>query len=79
LLGSGSQWWRFSFLCIPEVSPASATTTATPDKSKSELLYDWRFTVYQFVLAPSPLRPTTREFFNCTLVVIVIKLLVLIV
>jgi hypothetical protein len=29
---------------------------------KSELLYDWRFTAHQFVLAPSPLRPPTRVF-----------------
>jgi hypothetical protein len=32
-------------------------------KSKSELLYDWRFTAIQFVLASSPLRPTTRDCF----------------
>jgi hypothetical protein len=30
--------------------------------SESELLYDWRFTANQFVLATSPLRPTTRIF-----------------
>jgi hypothetical protein len=29
---------------------------------ESELLYDWRFTANQFVLARSPLRPTTRIF-----------------
>jgi hypothetical protein len=28
--------------------------------SQSELLYDWRFTANQFVLAPSPLRLTAR-------------------
>jgi hypothetical protein len=39
--------------------------------SESELLYDWRFTVNQFNLAPSPLRPTTRVFFNLTLAFIV--------
>jgi hypothetical protein len=33
-------------------------------KSKSELLYDWRFTANQFVLASSPLRLTTRYFFQ---------------
>jgi hypothetical protein len=32
-------------------------------KSESELLYDWRFSVNQFVLAPSPLRLTARIFF----------------
>jgi hypothetical protein len=41
-------------------------------KSKSELLYDRRFTANQFVLAWSPLRPTTRDFFNWTLAVIVL-------
>jgi hypothetical protein len=30
--------------------------------SESELLYNWRFTTNQFVLATSPLRPTTRIF-----------------
>jgi hypothetical protein len=30
--------------------------------SGSELLYDWRFTANQFVLATSPLRPTTSNF-----------------
>jgi hypothetical protein len=30
--------------------------------SESELLYDWRFTANQFVLATSPLRPTTSNF-----------------
>jgi hypothetical protein len=30
--------------------------------SESELLYDWRFTANQFVLATSPLRLTTRIF-----------------
>jgi hypothetical protein len=33
-------------------------------QSKSKLLYDWRFTANQFVLASSPLRPTTRFFFQ---------------
>jgi hypothetical protein len=31
-------------------------------ESELELLYDWRFTANQFVLAPSPLRPTTNNF-----------------
>jgi hypothetical protein len=30
---------------------------------ESELLYDWRLTANQFVLATSPLRPTTSTFF----------------
>jgi hypothetical protein len=33
-------------------------------KSKSKSLYDWRFTANQFVLASSPLRLTTRDFFQ---------------
>jgi hypothetical protein len=32
-------------------------------KLKSKLLYDWRFTANQFVLAPGPFRPTTRDSF----------------
>jgi hypothetical protein len=31
-------------------------------ESESELLYDWRFTENQFILATSPFRPTTRIF-----------------
>jgi hypothetical protein len=31
-------------------------------ESESELLYDWRFTANQFVLATSPLRLTTSNF-----------------
>jgi hypothetical protein len=31
--------------------------------SVSELLYDWRLTANQFILAPGPLRPITRDFF----------------
>jgi hypothetical protein len=31
-------------------------------ESESELLYDWRFTAHQFVLATSPLIPTTSIF-----------------
>jgi hypothetical protein len=30
--------------------------------AESELLYDWRFTANQFILVPSPLRPTARIF-----------------
>jgi hypothetical protein len=36
---------------------------ASPAKSKSELLYHWRFTASQFILASSPLRLMTRDFF----------------
>jgi hypothetical protein len=34
----------------------------TESESESELLYDWRFTTNQFVLATNPLRPTTSNF-----------------
>jgi hypothetical protein len=33
-------------------------------ESQSELLYDWRFTANQFVLATSPVRLKTSIFFN---------------
>jgi hypothetical protein len=32
-------------------------------ESESELLYDWRFSANKLVLAPSPLRITTTDFF----------------
>jgi hypothetical protein len=32
-------------------------------RSKSEFLHDWRFTANQFVLATSPLRLTTQQFY----------------
>jgi hypothetical protein len=41
---------------------ASSLTRDLP-QSKSKLFYDWRFTANHFVLAPSPLRFTTRFFF----------------
>jgi hypothetical protein len=42
-------------------------------KSKSKLLYNWQFTDHQFVLAPSPERFMTRDFFfNRTLAAIVL-------
>jgi hypothetical protein len=48
-----------------EVFETASTRGYLPfnSKSKSELLYDLRFTANQFVLAPSPLMLTTREFF----------------
>jgi hypothetical protein len=36
--------------------------TTLSSESGSELLYDWRFTANQFVLATRPLRPMTRIF-----------------
>jgi hypothetical protein len=50
-----------------EVFEPASTREETLDsksKSKSELLYELQFTVNQFVLASSPLRPTTRDVFN---------------
>jgi hypothetical protein len=44
----------------------------TESESESELLYDWRFTANQFVLEPSPLRITIRDFFSRTLAVTVL-------
>jgi hypothetical protein len=38
------------------------TSISGQPKSESELLYDWRFTANQFVLATSPLRLTTSNF-----------------
>jgi hypothetical protein len=35
----------------------------SPVNPESELLYDWRFTANQFILAPSPLRATISIFF----------------
>jgi hypothetical protein len=73
----------FPFLWVPERSSASVARfslqlsmdslpadSLSTDKSKSKLLYDWRFTANQFILASSLLRPTTRDFFNSTLAVI---------
>jgi hypothetical protein len=56
---------------LPTDSLSTDKSTGSKSKSKSELLYDWRFTANQFVLASSPLRPTTTDlFFNWALVVI---------
>jgi hypothetical protein len=40
---------------------------------QSELLYDWLFTANHFVLATSPLRPTTSIFFDWILAVIILR------
>jgi hypothetical protein len=44
--------------------PASTRHILTGSESVSELLYDWRFTVNQFVFAPSPLRLTAGIYFS---------------
>jgi hypothetical protein len=42
----------------------ACSIVSQPTTSKSKLLYDCRFTANQFILAPNPLRITTREFFR---------------
>jgi hypothetical protein len=44
---------------IPHSQPQTAKS-----KSESKLLYDWQFTVNQFVLAPGPLRLTTKNLWS---------------
>jgi hypothetical protein len=39
-------------------------SSLSESESESELLYDWRFTSNQFVLAPNPWRLTTSFFFQ---------------
>jgi hypothetical protein len=41
---------------------SSITNSLTTTEAESELLYDWRFSANQFVLAISPLRITTGNF-----------------
>jgi hypothetical protein len=54
----------------PTHNCTSLTTIRRPwlplsiSETQSELLYDWLFTANQFVLVPSPLRPTTNIFFQ---------------
>jgi hypothetical protein len=47
--------------CIQPQLPAPHFSQPQSE-SESELVYDWRFTANQFVLATSPFRPTTRIF-----------------
>jgi hypothetical protein len=62
-------WVRFSSLTTTrkaavEVSSSLHTVGGgEATVSQSELLYTWRFTANQFILAPSSLRFTTRIFF----------------
>jgi hypothetical protein len=51
-------------LIAPATTAVYSLELVQQSKSKSKLLYDWRFTANQFVLASSPLRPTTTFFFN---------------
>jgi hypothetical protein len=60
LLGNGSQHRKFlSFRVQRPYWPATVSQHLFM-AAKSELLYDWRFTANQFVLAPSLLRHITR-------------------
>jgi hypothetical protein len=55
---------RTRFNCLTQQPPSLHSTELHSDsKSESELLYDWQFTANQFVLATSPLRLTTSNFF----------------
>jgi hypothetical protein len=47
---------------LPRTRPILVLVLRLASESESELLYDWRFTANQFVLAISPLGPTTRIF-----------------
>jgi hypothetical protein len=50
--------------CLTTNSYSSVISRLFSIKSKSKLLYDWWFTVNQFVLASSHLRLTTRDLFS---------------
>jgi hypothetical protein len=49
---------------ITIISSSVSTSSLSAVQSESELRCDWRFTADQFVLATSPLRLTTSNFFN---------------
>jgi hypothetical protein len=57
-----------SLLAISPQSPSAADSlNSNSSQSKSQdFLYDWRFTANQFVIEPSPLRPTTSIYFSLT-------------
>jgi hypothetical protein len=59
-------WVSFRRFCISHPKIRRLTL------SKSNLLYDWRFTANQFVLAPTPWEWGSEIFFNWTLAVIVV-------
>jgi hypothetical protein len=54
---------RCQVLYIFTASRAELNSRVTTQLTGLELLYDWRFTANQFVLAASPLGLTTRIFF----------------
>jgi hypothetical protein len=63
----------FNHLGMPTLQNSTQFSNAYSPFPQSEILYDWRFTANQFVLAPSPLRLTAKIlFFNRTPVVILL-------
>jgi hypothetical protein len=48
----------------------SQTNYSLTQKSKSKLLYDWRFTTKKFALAPGPMRLTTRPDWTPAVIVL---------
>jgi hypothetical protein len=52
----------FSVFVLSCESTDPISTRDIKTESESDLLYDWRFTFDQFVLATGPLRPTTNNF-----------------
>jgi hypothetical protein len=58
--------WTIRLIWLSELTGSILTCLLLiwiQSQSESELLYNWRFTTYQFILATSPLRLTTRNFF----------------
>jgi hypothetical protein len=51
------EWLQTGFWLVIELSES-----VSESESETELLYEWRFTANQFVLATSPLRLTTSSF-----------------
>jgi hypothetical protein len=62
-----SSW---GFLCLRHEEPGIINHLQS--ELESELLYDWRFTANQFVLAPNPLGPTTSISFQLNTAAIVL-------
>jgi hypothetical protein len=62
LLFAGLRWRYWN----PSSHGRLTLTVDSKSESKSKLLYDWRFTTHQFVLASNSLRLTTRDFFPPT-------------
>jgi hypothetical protein len=51
-------------LMLTAPSPCTLSQFSAPTKSKSKLLYDWRFIANLFVFVSGPLRLTTRDIFQ---------------